>query len=116
MTSYETVEIAVDNTEAVSFPDKNGKLVVEITPYPNMGIAQVVTMTTEQSKKIGDYARRQTKTLIELGRTDLLLDVTYVPEEKWRDDLLRRVPGGSAVFPIVSLKTVPMEHVKHLLQ
>ncbi len=82
VTSYETVEIGVDNTAAVSFPDKNGNLVVEITPYPSMGIAQVVTMTTKQSKKITDYARRHSKILVELGRADLLLDVTYVPEEK----------------------------------
>ncbi len=116
VTSYETVEIAVDNTETVSFPDKNGKLVVEITPYPGMGIAQVVTMTMEQSTKIAKYARRQSKILAELGRTDLVLDVTYVPEEKWSEDILRRVPGGSALFPILSLKTVPIQHVKHLFQ
>ncbi len=115
-TSYEKVEVAVDNTETVSFPDKNGKLVVEITPYRSMGIAQVVAMTTEQSTKIANYARRQSKILTELGRTDLLLDVTYVPEEKWTDDILRRIRGGSAVFPILSLRTVPIEYVKHLLQ
>ena len=106
------MEITEESTEAVTFPDKNGNLIVEITPYPSMGIAQVVIMSPEQSREIAEYTRRQCNILQELGKADLLLDITYIPEEKWKDEILRRVPAGSTVFPVADLRTVPLEHVK----
>ena len=81
-TSYTTMQLTEESAEAVTFPDKNGNLVVEITPHPSLGIAQVVIMSPEQSGKIAEYTRRQCDILRELGRSDLLLDITYVREGK----------------------------------
>lgn len=113
-TSYGGVEIAQDDTEAISLVEPKSLLVVEITPYPSLGIAQVVRMTHEQSKRITDYTRKS-RVLKEVARTDLLLDITYVPQRNWSETVLRKIPAGTAIFPVVDVETLPIEKAKKYL-
>jgi len=114
-TAYGKLEIVERNTEAVSLRDPENNLVMEVTPYPSLGIAQVVRMTTEQSRKVAEYTMKQSGVLRELGRTDLLLDITYVSERNWSKTPLRKIPAGTAVFPVLEVRTVPLEQVKQYL-
>lgn len=115
VTTYRGLELVEDNTEAVTISDPQHNVVVEITPYPGTGLAQIVTMTDEQSRRITGYLRKQSRVLRELNRTELLLDITYIPEKKWRDDTLAKVHKGSALFPVMDLRTVPIGRVKQHL-
>ncbi len=102
-------------TEAFSIIDQERDLVLEITPCPRLGVAHVVTMTGEQARKISEYSRKRSDMLRELGRTDLLLDITYVPTRGWNEENLRSIPGGSTIFPVLDAKTVPISLVKALV-
>ena len=114
-TGYRGSEVAEKNTEAITIPGPEKNTVLEITPYPSLGMAQIATMTSEQSQRIADYLRRQSKVLEELDETDLLLDLTYVPARSWNERTFRRIPAGSAVFRVLELETVPILHVKQYL-
>ena len=114
-TAYGKLEIVERDTEAVSLRDPENNLVMEVTPYPGLGLAQVVMMTPDQSRKVAEYTLKQSGVLRELGRTDLLLDITYVPERNWSKASLRRIPAGTAVFPVLDVRTVPLEQVKRYL-
>ena len=102
-------------TEAFSFLDAERDLVMEITPCPRLGVAHVVTMTGDQARRVSEYTRTRSEMLHELGRTDLLLDITYVPTRSWNRENLRAIPRGSSVFPVLDAKTVPINAVKPLL-
>ena len=103
------------DTEAFSIVDSERDVVMEITPCPRLGVAHVVTMTNDQARKVSEYSRAHSKMLRELGRTNLLLDITYVPERNWNHETLRTIPGGSAVFPVLDAKTVPIDALKQFL-
>jgi len=49
--AYQHSRLEQVDTEAVSIQDAERNVVLEITPYPSHGIAQVVTMTPEQSRE-----------------------------------------------------------------
>jgi len=115
MASYQGSRIEQVGTEALSIRDTERNIVLEITPYPTLGIAQVVTMTSEQSRKVAEYSNSQSKILKEIGRAELLLDITYLPERNWNQTALIPIPAGSAVFPVLDAKTVPIERVKRYL-
>ena len=112
---YQHSRLEQIDTEAVSIHDAERNVVLEITPYPSHGIAQVVTMTPNQSRKIAEYSRSQSKILKEIGGAELLLDITYVPERNWDRTMPVEIPAGSAVFPVLDAKTVPIESVKPYL-
>ena len=114
-TGYRRSEAVERNTEAITVPGPEENTVLEITPYHSLGLAQIATMTIEQSQRIVEYLRRQSKVLEELERTNLLLDVTYVPERSWNEHTLQKIPAGSAVFPVLELETVPILHVRQYL-
>ena len=114
-TAYGDKELNQENTQAVTFPNRENNLLVEVTPYPSLGLAQIVTMTPEQARRVMDYSVKRSKMLRDLRREDLLLDITLVPERSWRDKLLSKIPAGSAVFPVRELRTVPIGTVKHHL-
>src|SRR5205823_8773522 len=113
--AYQHSRLEQIDTEAVSIHDAERNVVLEITPYPSHGIAQVVTMTPNQSRKIAEYSRSQSKILKEIGGAGLLLDITYVPERNWDRRTPVEIPAGSAVFPVLDAKTVPIESVKPYL-
>ena len=113
--AYQHSRLEQIDTEAVSIHDAERNVVLEITPYPSHGIAQVVTMTPNQSRKIAEYSRSQSKILKEIGGAELLLDITYVPERNWDRTMPVEIPAGSAVFPVLDAKTVPIESVKPYL-
>ena len=113
--AYQHSRLEQIDTEAVSIHDAERNVVLEITPYPSHGIAQVVTMTPNQSRKIAEYSRSQSKILKEIGGAELLLDITYVPERNWDRRTPVEIPAGSAVFPVLDAKTVPIESVKPYL-
>jgi len=102
-------------TEAFSVVDAERNLVMEITPCPRLGIAHVVTMTEDQARRVSEYQNARSRMLRELGQTRLLLDITYVPTGSWNPENLRTIPGGSAIFPVLEAKTVPIKMVKPLL-
>ncbi len=103
------------DTEAISIFDSGRDLVMEITPCPRLGVAHVVTMTEDQARRVSEYSKAQSKMLRELGRTNLLLDITYVPARNWNRETLRTIPSGSALFPVLDAKTVPINALKTLL-
>ena len=113
--AYRGFSIQETSTEAFSILDREKGLVLEITPYRNLGVAQIVTMTLDQSRRIAEYSKKQSEILREMGRNDLFLDVTYVAEKNWNKATLGRIPAGSAVFPVLEEKTVPIQHVKPYL-
>src|SRR5436309_16134576 len=78
--AYQHSRLEQIDTEAVSIHDAERNVVLEITPYPSHGIAQVVTMTPEQSRQVAEHSRSQTQILRDIGGAKLLLDITYVPE------------------------------------
>jgi len=113
--AYQHSRLEQIDTEAVSIHDAERNVVLEITPYPSHGIAQVVTMTPNQSRKIAEYSRSQSKILKEIGGAGLLLDITYVPERNWDRRTPVEIPASSSVFPVLDAKTVPIESVKPYL-
>jgi len=102
-------------TEAFSFLDTERDLVMEITPCPRLGVAHIVTMTGDQARRVSEYVRTRSEMLHELGLTDHLLDITYVPTRSWNQENLKTIPRGSSVFPVLEAKTVPINAVKPLL-
>ena len=115
MAAYQESRIEQVDTEAVSIEDKERQIVLEITAYSALGIAQVVAMTPEQSRNVAEFSNSQSKMLNEIGGAELLLDITYVPERNWNRRTRIPIPAGSAVFPVLDAKTVPIEHVKRYL-
>ncbi len=113
--SYNGRMVEEIRTEAFSFLDSERDLVIEITPCPRLGVAHIVTMTGDQARKVSEYARTRSEMLHELGQTNLLLDITYVPSRSWNQENLRTIPRGSSVFPVLDAKTVPINAVKPLL-
>ncbi len=114
-TGYSSSKAVEKNTETITVQDSDRNTVLEITPYPSLGVAQVATMTFEQSQKIAEYLRRHSRVLKELERADLLVDITYVPSRSWNESTFKRIPAGSAVFPVLELATVPISHVEEHL-